>query len=120
VPPFISLLIKLNWAIQKYFLNKRADLKITGIDLAPEMIKRAQEINPSATFHLMDIRHANDIKNQFEAVIGAFCLPYLSYEDLPNFFQNLNSLTLKNGFIYPSCMEGDSEKSGFEKNKFYR
>jgi cyclopropane fatty-acyl-phospholipid synthase-like methyltransferase len=102
----------------KYFLNKRTDLKITGIDLAPEMIKRAQEINPSATFRLMDIRHANDIENQFELVIGAFCLPYLPYGDLPTFFQQLNSLTLKNGFIYLSCMEGEREKSGFEKTSF--
>lgn len=102
----------------RYLLKKRNDLTITGIDLAPEMIKRAQEINPSATFHLMDIRNTKKLTNQYKIVIGAFCLPYLSYEDLPNFFQNLNSLTLKNGFIYLSCIEGDCDKSGFEKTSF--
>lgn len=102
----------------KYLLNKRRDLMITGIDLAPEMIKRAKEINPSATFRLMDIRNIHEINFSYEVIVAAFCLPYLSYQDIPAFFQNLNTLTLKNGFIYLSCMEGDYDKSGFEKTSF--
>jgi len=102
----------------KYFLNKRVDLKITGIDLAPEMLKRAKEINPAATFHLMDIRHTTKIKEQFDAIVSAFSLPYLSSKDLPSFFQHLKRLTKNNGFVYISCMEGESEKSGFEKTSF--
>jgi len=102
----------------KYFLNKRNDLQITGIDLAPEMLKRAKEINPTVTFHKMDIRHTTEINQQFEVIVGAFCLPYLSYNDLPIFFKNLNRLTKENGYIYLSCMEGESNKSGFEKTSF--
>lgn len=102
----------------KYFLNKRRDLKITGIDLAPEMIKRAQEINPTAMFYIMDIRHLQEINFIYEGIVAAFCLPYLSHEDLSKFFQELNTLSHTNGFIYLSCMEGDYDKSGFEKTSF--
>lgn len=101
-----------------YLLKKRSDLKITGIDLAPEMIKRAQEINPSATFHVMDIRNLEEINFKYEVIVAAFCLPYLSYEDLPKFFQHLNTLTTKGSIIYLSCMEGTRVQSGFEKTSF--
>lgn len=45
----------------RYFLNKRPDLMLTGIDLAPAMLKRAKEINPEAMFQLMDIRYTTTI-----------------------------------------------------------
>lgn len=104
--------------IVKYFLERRSDLQITGVDLAPEMIKKAKAINPGAEFKLMDIREANKINHQFNAVVGAFCLPYLSFDDLTNFFFNLKNLTTKDGLVYISCMEGKRERSGFEKTSF--
>jgi cyclopropane fatty-acyl-phospholipid synthase-like methyltransferase len=104
--------------IVKYFLERRADLKILGIDLAPEMVKKAKEINPTAEFEVLDIRQADKIKGEYNAVVGAFCLPYLSYEDLTNFFINLTNLTTTNGYVYLSCMEGIRAQSGFEKTSF--
>lgn len=104
--------------IVKYFLERRSDLQITGIDLAPEMIKKAKLINPNAEFEVMDIREANKINNHFNAIVGAFCLPYLSYDDLTNFFSNSKNLTTNNGLLYISCMEGKREQSGFEKTSF--
>jgi Cyclopropane fatty acid synthase and related methyltransferases len=102
----------------KYFSDKRPALKLTGVDLAPEMLKRAKEINPHSNFILQDIRNLNDFTEQYDAIIGAFCLPYLSYTDLPGFFKDLRRLTKENGYVYLSCMEGGFEKSGFEKTSF--
>jgi len=104
--------------IVRYFLERRSDLRITGVDLASEMIKKAQEINSGAEFKLMDIREANKINDQFNAVVGAFCLPYLSFEDLIHFFSNVKNLTTDDGLVYISCMEGKRERSGFEKTSF--
>jgi cyclopropane fatty-acyl-phospholipid synthase-like methyltransferase len=101
-----------------YFTTKRLDLTILGIDLAPEMLKQAKKINPESNFQLLDIRNADQIKQQFFAVVGAFCLPYLSFGDLDKFFLDLKNLTKEDGLIYLSCMEGDSDKSGFEKTSF--
>jgi cyclopropane fatty-acyl-phospholipid synthase-like methyltransferase len=102
----------------KYFSGKRFDLTILGIDLAPEMLKRAKEINPETEFRLMDIRNIHEINRTYEAVVGAFCLPYLSFADLDSFFLNLKNLTQHNGLVYLSCMEGAADKSGFETTSF--
>jgi cyclopropane fatty-acyl-phospholipid synthase-like methyltransferase len=104
--------------VVKYFSSRRKDLKILGIDLAPEMIKQAKAINPDSEFQLLDIREADKIHGKFDAVIGAFCLPYLSYTDLNGFFINLKNLTVDKGLVYLSCMEGPVEKAGFEKTSF--
>ena len=102
----------------KYFSDKRSTLQLTGFDLAPEMIKRAKEINPYANFILQDIRDLNAFTEQYDTVIGAFCLPYLSPADLTAFFKDISRLTKENGYVYLSCMEGDPDKSGFEKTSF--
>lgn len=104
--------------VVKYFLDKRPDLNIWGLDLAPEMLKQAELLNPRARFSLMDIRNVGQIAEVFDGVVGAFCLPYLSFEDLDLFFKNLGTLTKDQGFVYLSCMEGRAEQSGFEKTSF--
>ncbi|HYE54428.1 MAG TPA: class I SAM-dependent methyltransferase [Chitinophagaceae bacterium] len=102
----------------KYMSSCRPDLHFLGIDLAPEMIRAAQSHNPQAQFRVMDIREAGSIKEQFDAVIAAFCIPYLTADDLPVFFAYLCDLTLSKGLLYVSCMEGVPERSGFEKTSF--
>ena len=102
----------------RFFLDKRSDLKITGLDLAPKMISFAQELNPTAEFLVQDIRKLDSITGSYDAVLASFCMPYLSYSDIDAFFQDLNRLTAENGLIYLSCVEGEKERSGFEKTSF--
>lgn len=102
----------------RYFHDRRNDLIISGLDLAPEMLKLAKTINPEAEFEVMDLRHINKISKKYEALIAAFCLPYLSYEDLNKFFIDCSALLHHDGIMYVSCMEGPVEKSGFEKTSF--
>jgi hypothetical protein len=45
------------------------------------MIEAAKKTNPGAAFKLLDIRHASEIEGDFDAVIAAFCIPYLSFEN---------------------------------------
>ena len=104
--------------VVKYLKSKRADLDIFGIDLAPEMIKEAQRQNPGSRFEVMDIRDAGKIPQKFDAVIAAFCLPYISYEDVPALFANCRKLVADDGVLYVSCMEGPKSRSGFEKTSF--
>lgn len=82
------------------------------------MIKEAQKRNPDSDFKLLDIRNADQINQEFDAIIAAFCLPYIPYNDVPTVFKNLEKLTAKNGFLYISCMEGTREQSGYEKTSF--
>lgn len=104
--------------VVKYLKSKRSDLQILGIDLAPEMIEEARRQNPDSEFELMDIRNAGQVNRQFSGVVAAFCLPYISYNDVPGLFRNCANLTADNGICYISCMEGPKERSGFEKTSF--
>lgn len=105
--------------VVKYIKTKRPDLQILGIDLAPEMIKAAKTANPDSEFKLLDIRQAGQIEGHFDAVIAAFCIPYLSSEDLTDVFAQMKRLTAaRKGMIYISCMEGQREESGPEKTSF--
>jgi cyclopropane fatty-acyl-phospholipid synthase-like methyltransferase len=104
--------------VVKYLRSKRSDLDISGIDLAPEMIREARKQNPGSKFEVMDIREADQINENFDAVIAAFCLPYLSEKHVPAFFKTCSKLCRSNGLFYLSCMEGPRERSGFEKTSF--
>lgn len=82
------------------------------------MIKEAKEQNPESKFEVMDICDSGQILEQFNAVIAAFCLPYISYDDIDDLFKNIRYLTMENGLLYVSCMEGPKQRSGFEKTSF--
>lgn len=99
--------------ISKYLLSKRPDFDILGIDVASNMIELAKKNNPSANFAVMDCREIDSIKNQFDAIICGFCLPYLSESDVEKFLQDCYNLLNKNGLLYISFVEGNSNKSGF-------
>jgi SAM-dependent methyltransferase len=105
--------------VVRYIGSKRPDLQIMGIDLAPTMIEEAKKTNPGAEFKILDIQHAGEIDGHFDAVIAAFCIPYLSPDYLAPLFSNMRRLTsAKKGMIYLSCMEGPRERSGFERTSF--
>ena len=99
--------------ISKYLLSKRPDFDILGIDVASNMIELAKKNNPSANFAVMDCREIDSIKNQFDAIICGFCLPYLSESDVEKFLQDCYNLLYENGLLYISFVEGNSNKSGF-------
>jgi cyclopropane fatty-acyl-phospholipid synthase-like methyltransferase len=101
-----------------HLYQQRPDLEITGIDLSPEMIAVAKQHNMNARFLTMDLRKAENLNKIFDAVVAAFSLPYLTVDDLPGFFSLLEKLTTHHGWVYLSCMEGSSDRSGFEKTSF--
>ena len=101
--------------ITKYLLNKRPDLKIFGIDLAPAMIELAKINNPTAEFHLMDCRQIGTITKKFDAIMCGFCLPYLTKDETIKLLSDASILLNSKGVLYISTMEDDYNKSGFKK-----
>ena len=100
--------------ITKYLLSKRPDFKIDAIDVAPNMLKLAQQNNPTANFEIMDCREIHHLTTKFDAIICGFCLPYLSKEDCEKLITDCYSLLNNDGILYLSALEGDYTKSGFE------
>lgn len=99
--------------ITKYLLSKKPNLKIRGIDIAPNMIELAQKNNPSAWFEVMDTRNLNKVNQKFDAIICGFCLPYLSEEDCSKLICDAEKMLCPNGIFYLSFVEGQSSESGF-------
>lgn len=104
--------------VVNYLKTRRKDLNIVGIDLSPEMIKEAEKQNPGSEFKLMDIRNADRIGMKYDAVIAAFCLPYITYDHPDAFFQTVLNISAPGALFYLSFMEGTQERSGYEETSF--
>jgi 2-polyprenyl-3-methyl-5-hydroxy-6-metoxy-1,4-benzoquinol methylase len=100
--------------ITKYLLSKRPDLEILAIDMAPTMIRLAQDNNPTAQFKIMDCRDIDALDTQFDAIICGFCMPYLSKEESLKLIKDCAHLLNPGGIFYFSTIEGNYEKSGYE------
>jgi len=100
--------------ITHYLLSKRPDFDIFGIDIAPNMIELAKQNNPTAHFAIMDTREINNLTTKYDAIIGGFCLPYLSQSECNELISNSYNLLNDNGLIYLSFVEGETDKSDFK------
>ena len=100
--------------ITKYLLNKRADFRIEGIDISPNMIELAKTNNPTADFKVMDCREMDKLQNKFNGIICGFCLPYLSKLDSSKLIKDCTTLLKDKGVLYISFVEGDYLNSGFQ------
>lgn len=100
--------------ITKYLLSQKPGLIIQGIDLAPNMVLLARHNNTGASFEVMDCRSIALLTEKFDAVICAFCLPYLSKAETNKLLSDINSLLNEEGICYLSTMEDNYEKSGYE------
>jgi len=97
--------------VTRYLLDKRPDLQILGTDLAPNMIALAQANNPQAQFEVMDCRDIGTFPQNFDAVVCAFCLPYLSKEATVQLIADTARKLNPNGLFYISTMEDDYAQS---------
>ncbi|TKB43646.1 class I SAM-dependent methyltransferase [Thalassotalea mangrovi] len=100
--------------ISKYILDKHADLRLHGIDLAPNMVTLARQNNPHATFEVMDSREIGSINESYDAVICGFCTPYLAKNDVAKLIRDIRQLLNTGGILYLSTMEGDDAGSGLQ------
>jgi ubiquinone/menaquinone biosynthesis C-methylase UbiE len=101
--------------ITKYILDKKPDLKILGIDLAPNMIDLAKVNNPTAKFQVMDCRNIESLDKKYDAIMCGFCLPYLSKKETSKLIIDASNLLNSRGIFYLSTMEDDYSKSTFKK-----
>lgn len=100
--------------ISSYLLHKRADLKITGIDLAPNMIEIAGRNNPSGNFKVMDCREVKSLNTKYDAIISGFTIPYLNKEETEKLLCDCASMLNPEGVFYFSLIDGRYEDSGYQ------
>lgn len=100
--------------VTNYMLKKRPDFRILGTDLAPKMLELARKNNPTAVFTLMDCREIGQLDLQYDAVLFAFGLPYISKDEAIQFILDASKILRQGGVIYLSTMEDDYTKSGLK------
>ena len=79
-------------------------LKVTGIDVAPIFIEKAQALVPKAEFMLMDIRHLTFETHSFEGIWAKAILLHLTLEDIGFALKEFKRI-LKPGGVAFICMK---------------
>jgi ubiquinone/menaquinone biosynthesis C-methylase UbiE len=92
--------------------------QITAIDLAENMITLAKKNVPDVDFRVMDVRSIDQFTDTYDAIVAAFVLPFLSYEDSEKLIKSIGKLLSTKGAVYLSTMEGSAEDNGFETTSF--
>ncbi len=100
--------------ITRYLLRQRPDFSITGIDISPRMIRLARQLNPSASFQVMDARHLDQLDGTYAGIVAGFCLPYLSATDRKKLFEDCARILQEQGLLYLSFVAGQESDSGFQ------
>lgn len=97
--------------ISHFLLQHKPGLKLTGIDLAPNMIELARSNNPNAVFQVQDALKIDTLDTRFDAVVVGFLFPYLSMEQVTDFLKKVYPLLNPEGILYLSTMEDLYENS---------
>lgn len=103
--------------VSRYILNKKPKVKLLGIDLAPNMVKQAQKHNPEAAFKVMDCLNINELDQTFDAIMCAFCLPYLNHQDAIQLLKEMIAMLKPKGMLYLSTTSGDVANEGYQTSK---
>ncbi|RZJ66657.1 MAG: class I SAM-dependent methyltransferase [Flavobacterium sp.] len=99
--------------ITRYFLDKRADLKILATDFAPAMVELAEKNNPEVECIVLDARHISSLERNFDAIVCGFIVPYFSREEFEKLVCDSVKVLNTGDLFYISCIEGDYDKSGW-------
>lgn len=103
--------------ITKYLLNKKPNLNILGIDIAPNMIELAINNNPTAKFKVMDCKKIKPLTTRFDGIMCGFTLPYLNKDEVGKLIKDASEIINDNGIIYLSMMEDAYDKSKIISSK---
>lgn len=101
--------------ISKYIIEKKPEIKLQGLDLAPNMIDIARINNPQGEFMVMDCRDILKLNKKFDAILCGFCFPYLSQSEVVKLINDSFKILNSGGVIYISTMEDDYIKSDYKK-----
>lgn len=102
--------------VTRYLMERLPSLQVLATDLAPNMVERAGQNNPKARVEVMDCRSIKKINERFDALVCAFGLPYLSWEETQSLL--IDSATLLNsaGHLYLSTIHGGYANSQARKS----
>ncbi len=102
--------------ITQYLNHKRPDLELVATDLAEDMLEIAQKKLPSVNFEIFNFKELDSYPITFDALVAAFCLPYLDHSETAVLLHSAYEKMNENGLLYISTMEGKHKLSGIQKS----
>ncbi|MDA3615977.1 class I SAM-dependent DNA methyltransferase [Polluticaenibacter yanchengensis] len=99
--------------ISRYLYNAKPGLKISGMDMSPNMIELAKKNIPAGSFSVLAIQEIHTLAKKYDGIVAGFCIPYLSLEEVSYLIGNIHNLISENGIFYLSFVEGDYNHSGY-------
>lgn len=102
--------------VSKLLSDRIPSLDLTGIDLSRSMITLAEKNVPSGKFYVRDIRNPAFDSSSFDAVVAAFCVPFIDDSEAIDLIAGVSGILKTGGAFYISFMEG--EGAGFETTSF--
>lgn len=104
----------------KYLTEKcDKDYEVIGVDSSVNMIKKAKQNAPKATFEVLDMRKLNFSDNYFDGIICLATLIHVDDNTALNILEKFDSMLKYNGLIIINVMEHiNGEKEIYEKEPF--
>jgi 2-polyprenyl-3-methyl-5-hydroxy-6-metoxy-1,4-benzoquinol methylase len=99
-----------------YFIQRRPNASIVGIDLSTNMLHEAKKHIPSGNFSILDMKNLEQVEGLFDVIFFGFAIPYCSLDECAAMIQKAALKLNHNGFLYISFIEGDYATSGWQVN----
>ena len=94
-----------------------ARYRVTGVDISPEMIQRAQQNVPTGDFMCVDIMLATFPPSSFDAVVAFYSIFHLPRREHPDLFRRIHRWLKPGGFLL--CTLSHFSEEGYTEDGFF-
>jgi len=98
--------------VTRFLLDQLPKVQILATDVSPNMLELAKKNAPAAKIAELDCRDILSLGQKFDAIVAAFCMPYLTLEEAQLFIQDCSKMLHEDGMLYLSTMEGEADRCG--------
>ena len=97
------------------FLAQRS--RLTGVDLSPEMVRRARRNVPTGRFICADIMSAEFPPSSFDGVVAFYSIFHLPREEQPDLFRRIHEWLTPGGLLL--CTLNHRSERGYTEDDFF-
>ncbi len=97
--------------VTRWLKSRLPKSTILATDFALEMLEVAKTVINDVQFEVLDARNIQSLEQTFDAIMCAFCIPYIIKEDLNSFIKGASEKLKDSGIIYVSSIDDDYKNS---------
>ncbi len=91
--------------------------RVTGVDISPEMVRRARRNAPTATFLCVDVTSVRLPPSSFDAAVALYSVFHLPREEHPRLFEKVHGWLKPGGYLL--CTLSHHSEEGYTEQDFY-